>query len=80
MQLPKVERTSDWILLASMLLLILGVTGGAYGIETLDGREDHAIAIGGILLFVWIMLKFHADKIRPPTKRTRKTDNEPDAG
>lgn len=63
---PKIEvkNLADLILVASIVMFFLGVTGG---IDILDmkvaaGQEDSPFIIGGLLLMTWVGLRFFPPK------------------
>jgi len=58
-------KPADWILITSICMFFLEVTGGAWGMTVAAGQDDHPLVIGGLLLLVWVGLRFHPTTTTP---------------
>lgn len=73
MQLKDVAaiRPVDWILIASIAMFFLGVTGGFWELQVAADRQDDPYILGGLLFFAWIGLRFYPPK---PIERRNQTE------
>lgn len=62
MSWPEIKKPVDWILAASIAMFFLGVTGGFWELTVSPSQEDDPYVVGGLLMFIWVGLRFFPPK------------------